>query len=115
MQDITVEEQLVTFVRHVNERGEAKTVFNGTKALDSPQGPNAEAITKTLLEPLANCNLPITCMSSFVSDGASVMIGKRFGVAARLKNLQPCLNPFPFLAPGLNRFFIAIHSLEKFS
>ncbi|KAL9977206.1 hypothetical protein ACROYT_G014585 [Oculina patagonica] len=84
VQDITVVEQLITFVKYVGGSGEAKTVFLGTKALDSPQGPNAEAITEKLLELLADCKLPTDRMSSFVSDGASVMTGKRSGVAARL-------------------------------
>ena len=35
-QDITVVEQLITFVKYVNGNGEAKTVFLGAKALDSP-------------------------------------------------------------------------------
>ena len=98
VQNITVIEQLVTFVKHVNKRGEAKTAFLGKKALDSPQGPNAEAIRKKVLELLANCNLPINCMSSFVSDGASVMTGKRPDVAARHKNLQPSLISFQYMS-----------------
>ena len=93
-QDITVVEQLITFVKYVNGNGEAKTVFLGAKALDSPQGPNAESITKKLLDLLAECKLPMNLMSSFVSDGASVMTGKNSGVAARLKNLQPTLISF---------------------
>ena len=93
-QDITVVEQLITFVKYVNGNGEAKTVFLGAKALDSPQGPNAESITKKLLDLLAECKLPMNLMSSFVSDGASVMTGKNSGVPARLKNLQPTLISF---------------------
>lgn len=58
VQDITVVEQLITFVKYVNGSGVAKTVFLGTKALDSSQGPNAESITEKLLELLADCKLP---------------------------------------------------------
>lgn len=39
VQDITVVEQLITFVKYVNSSGVAKTVFRGTKTLDSSQGP----------------------------------------------------------------------------
>ena len=78
-QDITVIEQLITFVKYVSGNGEAKTVFLGAKALGSPQGPNAESITKKLLDLLGECKLPMNLMSSFVSDGASVMTGKNSG------------------------------------
>lgn len=101
VQDITVVEQLITFVKYVNGNGEAKTVFLGAKALDSPQGPNAESITKKLLDLLADCKLPTNLMSSFVSDGASVMTGKNSGVAARLKNLQPTLISFHCICHNL--------------
>lgn len=76
VQDITVVEQLITFVKYVNGRRVAKTVFLGTKTLDSSQGPNAESITEKLLELLADCKLPTNHISSFVSDGALVMTGK---------------------------------------
>lgn len=69
-------------MKYVNGNSEAKTTFLGAKALDSLQGPNAESITKKLLDVLVKCNLPMNLMSSFVSDGASVMTNS--GVAARL-------------------------------
>lgn len=94
VQDITVVEQLITFVKYVNGSRVAQTVFLGTNALDSSQGPNAESITEKLLELLADCKLPTNHISSFVSDGALVMTGKNSCVAARLKNLQPTLISF---------------------
>ena len=101
VKDITVVEQLITFVKYVNGNGEAKTVFLGAQELDSPQGPNAESITKKLPDLLADCKLPTNLMSSFVSDGASVMTGKKSGVAARLKNLQPTLISFHCICHNL--------------
>ena len=88
-------------MKYVNGYDEAKTVFLGAKALDSPQGPNAESITNKLLDLLADCKLPMNLMSSFVSDGASVMTGKNSGVAARLKNLQPTLISFHCICHNL--------------
>ena len=57
------ESSFVTFVKYVNERGEAKTIPWSKR-------PSAEDITKKLLELLANCNLSKNCTSRFVSDGA---------------------------------------------
>lgn len=94
VQDITVVEQLITFVKYVNGSGVAKTVFRGTKTLDSSQGPNAKSITEKLLELLADCKRPTNHMSSFVMDGALVMTGKNSCATARLKNLQPTLISF---------------------
>ena len=78
-------ELLIMFVKYVNGNGEAKTVFLGAKAPDSPHGLTAESITKRLLDLLGDYKLPTNLMSSFVSDCASVMTGKNSGVAARLK------------------------------
>lgn len=94
VQDITVVEQLITFVKYVNGSGVAKTVFRGTKTLDSCQGPNAKSITEKLLELLADCKRPTNHMSSFVTDGALVMTRKNSCAAARLKNLEPTLISF---------------------
>lgn len=67
VQDITVVEQLITFVKYVNGSGVAKTVFRGTKTLDSCQGPNAKSITEKLLELLADCKRPTYFTVSVIS------------------------------------------------
>lgn len=88
VQDITVAEQLC-YICEVCERKR-----RGQDCIPWNKGPNAEDITKKLLELLANCNLPNNCMSRFVSDGAKVMTEKRSGAAARRKKLQPAVNSF---------------------
>ena len=49
----------------------------------------ADSIEKTLLEVLSKCDIPISAVCSFGSDGAAVMTGRRSGVAARLKGHNP--------------------------
>jgi len=65
--------------------------------LRDPQGVTAEAVTKKLVEVLEKCELFVENLKSFVSDGASVMMGKTNGVAARLK--------------GLNKFIVNFHCI----
>ena len=52
---------------------------------------DASTICLSLMETLAEYGLGIECVAAFSSDGASVMTGKRNGVAARLKQMQPSL------------------------
>ena len=49
---------------------------------------DASTICSSLMETLAECGLCIECVAAFGSDGASVMTGKRNGVAARLKQMK---------------------------
>jgi len=59
--------------------------------LKESSSPNAETITKTIKDKLNEFDLDLSSLSSFVSDGASVMVGSRSGVVARLKETNPCL------------------------
>ena len=52
---------------------------------------DASTICSSLMETLAEYGLGIECVAAFGSDGASVMTGKRNGVAARLKQMKPSL------------------------
>ena len=52
---------------------------------------DASTICSSLMETLAEYGLGIECVAAFGSDGASVMMGKRNGVAARLKQMKPSL------------------------
>jgi hypothetical protein len=54
------------------------------QALEFGTSSDAETLFKTLGLDIANC-------SSFVSDGASVMVGKENGVAAKMKQVIPTM------------------------
>lgn len=87
--DISVVEQLIVFVKYFDHcQRTAKTEFLGIEPVCDPQGVTAEAVTKKRVEVLEKSELSIENLKSFVSDGASVMVGRTNGVAARLKSLN---------------------------
>ena len=87
--DVSVVEQLDTFVKYVNfETGTPQTDFLSIDVLDDPRGPCAQVITDKLVDMLNNFNLKVEHLASLVSDGESVMLGKTGGVAAKLKELN---------------------------
>lgn len=85
--DISVYEQMVTFVQFFDKfAGETKTAFLSVdNLLEEASSANSETITNTILKTLEDFELDPKKLSSFVSDGASVMTGKNTGVAKRLK------------------------------
>ena len=93
--DISVKEQLITFVQYVDlESGTPQTDFLSIDELEDPKGPCAEVITNKLLLMLNTCQLTVQRLGSIVSDGASVMLGRHNGVAARLKEINHTLINF---------------------
>lgn len=92
--DISVTENLVTFIQFYNtENNAVETHFLSCQnVLKEFQNANAEAIATLILKELEeNDGLNLTCFTGFSSDGASVMVGKRTGVATRLKQVNPVL------------------------
>ena len=85
--DISVLEQMVTFIQFYDKIEEqVKVAFLSVdNLLEDFDSANSEAISSMILNTLKKFELPTENMSSFVSDGASVMIGKNNGVASRLK------------------------------
>ena len=82
-------EQLIMFVKFVDyELEEPRTVFLSAECIIDPSGPNAEALTESILGVLKEFDLNINKMKSFVGDGASVMTGIHNGVAVRLKRVN---------------------------
>ena len=49
----------------------------------------ASTITQSLLSVLRRCEIPVTSVFGFGSDGAAVMVGRRSGVATQLKEHNP--------------------------
>lgn len=52
---------------------------------------NSETITSLILEVLKNCELDTKKLRGLVTEGPSVMVGKRSSVATRLKEANPSI------------------------
>ena len=88
--DISVKEQFVCFAQFFDsECSVVHTDFlfveNVGKEFDSA---NAETLFTLLTNNMAELNMEINKVSSLVSDGASVMLSSRTGLAARLKEVS---------------------------
>ena len=92
--DIAVLEQFITFIKYISKDGDPKASFLWTECVDGVQGANAEKLTELTLKILDRCKLPIADMKTMTSDGAAVMMGKKSGLAARLRIYQPLLLNF---------------------
>ena len=89
--DIAVIQLLVTFIQYVMN-GEIHTNFLfADNLLSKSDSANSDTIVKILLTNLGRLKLPLNKLSSFVSDGASVMTGVHNGVAAQLKDVNKAL------------------------
>ena len=92
--DISVTENLMTFIQfYDSDTKQVVTSFLSCQnVLSEFERANAEAIATLLLKELEeNDSLDMTRFTGFTSDGASVMLGKKTGVAARLKQVNPVL------------------------
>ena len=80
--------QLVSFVKFFDtEKGQTDTVFLDCSDLLSyslDSSPNADAIVACITKKFEELNIEISKLRAFVSDGASVMVGVKGGVAAKL-------------------------------
>lgn len=79
--DIAVTKQLVVYIRYI-KNGKACTRFLKIKGLADGK---AVTIEKALIEICTKANISVEKIAAFGSDGASVMVGRHEGVAARLK------------------------------
>ncbi len=88
--DISVKEQNIMFIQYVSD-GEVKIKFLAVNDLlegDSIR-PDAKTITSTILKELEDSRLDVSSLMSLASDGASVMVGRKGGVATLLKKENP--------------------------
>ena len=99
--DVSVLEQLIMFVKFVNnELEESRTVFLSAECITDANGPNAaEGLTEGILGVRKEFDLNINKMKSFVSDGASVMTEIHYGVAAKLKRVNNKMLNFSLYLP----------------
>ena len=86
--DIAVINEMVIYACFIDLDAHVRTVF--LKIVELTNG-CAEIIEAALMAYLEEQSIPLSRLVGFGSDGASVMIGKRSGVATRLKNKQPIL------------------------
>ena len=91
--DISVTEQLITFVQYFDQgTGNVHVSYLSYQdVLEKYSSANAQAISDLLVDTVESSGLDIKKMTGFSSDGASVMVGKRGGVAALLRLKSPTL------------------------
>ena len=123
--DVAVMKQLVAVARCILPSGVVKTMFLDITDL---QDGTASTIEQSLLLCLERYGLDISKSRGFGSDGAAVMVGRRNGVATRLKARQPrllavhCINHRLALAaahaadqiPYLQQFKATVRTLYLF-
>ena len=85
--DITVSSQLISFIQFWDQENSSVTTMflSSQNVLEDFASCNSEAITELVKKDLAACNLDISRLMGLSTDGASVMVGKNNGVAAKLR------------------------------
>ena len=91
--DISVFSQFITFVEFVDPNSGKLLVnlFSVDNVLEGFDSANARAISELVLKSFVDSDVPFSRVTGFSSDGASVMLGKNTGVAARLRDHNPKL------------------------
>ena len=91
--DISVTEHLITFIQFFDDKSEkvVTSFLSCQNILEDFASANAEAISKLILDSINSSGLEVTKFTGFSSDGASVMMGKKNGVAALLRLSCPHL------------------------
>jgi len=85
--DISVTKNLITFIQCYNQTSESVCIhfLSCPNILSEFSSANSESITKLILNELKDDDLDVSKLAGLSSDGASVMIGKRSGIATLLK------------------------------
>ena len=83
--DLSMEKQLIVYVNNV-EKGELHTSF---MTLIKLVAADASVVFNALVSYLKVCDINVSKVYGFGSDGAAVRVGKQNGVANRLKNENP--------------------------
>ncbi len=83
--DIATLEQMLTFVQYVHQGNVQVKFLTVDNLLAKSQSANADTMLQVLEERFANFGIPMSKISSMASDGASVMMGKTGGLAAKLR------------------------------
>ncbi|XP_071138765.1 zinc finger protein 862-like isoform X2 [Mytilus edulis] len=84
--DVAVVKQMTVMARYLTHDYQVKTSF--LTLVDLPDG-KADTIVPAIKTLMTDRQLPIQKMMGFGSDGASVMVGRKTGVATQLKSQNP--------------------------
>ncbi|XP_033741732.1 zinc finger protein 862-like [Pecten maximus] len=88
--DAAAMEQMITFAQYLN-CGKPQIAYIGIRdVLESHESANAQALLDTFLQLLQDKNLKVEDVKGLCSDGASVMLGRKNGFAAKLKSQPGC-------------------------
>ena len=85
--DMTASSQLISFIQFWDQENSSITTMflSSQNVLKDFASCNSEAITELVKKDSAACNLDISRLMGLSTDGASVMVGKNNGVAAKLR------------------------------
>ena len=88
--DVSVKELMITFIQYIDTVGNVQTKFLFVRNLlkDSVSA-NAITIHDNIMEGLRSLNIDTAKFSSICTDGAAVMVGKKNGLAALLRQSLP--------------------------
>lgn len=91
--DISVMEQMITFIQFYDKDSSEVTVefLSVDNLLEKHDLANAVAMFQTIQSNLQACTLSTDKLIELATDGASVMVGRKNGLAAKLKDVNPRL------------------------
>lgn len=91
--DISVMEQMITFIQFYDKDSSEVTVefLSVDNLLEEHDSANAVAMFQTIQSNLQACTLSTDKLIGLATDGASVMVGRKNGLAAKLKDVNPRL------------------------
>ena len=90
--DISVSKQMVVYVRIIDENFEPQTIFLKNITISEPRS-DAQVLFNNLCSLLEQEGLSFSKLKGFGSDGAAVMVGRKSGVATKVKEKSPhCVN-----------------------
>ena len=127
--DIAITKELILYARYIVPSAipqhSVRSIFLQVSELSDGK---ADTITTAILELLTSLDLSINKVMGFGSDGASVMVGRRAGVATLLKGKNPQIVAIHCVAhrlalavaqagdavPYIKRFKVLLHNLFSF-
>ena len=91
--DISVQSQMLTFIQFVSLVTSCMEIafLSVQNVLEEFASVNADALTSLIKDELQQCSLSLTNLKGLATDRASVMTGKNYNVATKLKELNPVL------------------------
>ena len=91
--DISVMEQMITFIQFYDKDSSEVTVefLSVDNLLETHDSANAVAMFHTIQSNLQACTLSTDKLIGLATDGASVMVGRKNGLGAKLKDVNPRL------------------------